>query len=84
MSADVRSRVRRLIGAMAPSGRASADPNSRLVEDLGYDSLRLLELSIALEEAFALQRIESEDTLSIVTVTEVEDLVLRMVARRDT
>lgn len=78
---DLPEKVRRIVGVLAgvPCGNPPAD--ARLVEDLGYDSVRLLELSIALEEAFGLDGLSVEHTLSIRTVANVEERVRALVER---
>jgi acyl carrier protein len=67
---SARQRVIRLIAALAvpqraPDGVAAGD---RLIDDLGFDSVRLIELAMTLERAFGLppQRPENLATVSIV------------------
>jgi acyl carrier protein len=52
-----------------PSGR------TRLVEDLGYHSLALLELAFALEDRFALPAMSEEQAQGIATMADVEEYV---------
>jgi len=52
---------------------------SRLVEDLGGDSLDMLELIMALEERFGLE-VPDEDTEYIKTVRDITDYVKRRLA----
>ncbi|CDO09423.1 acyl carrier protein [Mycolicibacterium cosmeticum] len=61
-----------LVAAMAPDTAGQPELHSALVTDLGYSSLRLLELAIAVERAFALPPLPQE---ALATVTTVADLV---------
>lgn len=69
------ARVRRLVQAMAPEPPVDLADEHRLVEDLGFDSLRLMELTVALERAFELPRQRPEDLVGIRRVGEVIALV---------
>ncbi|WP_280382825.1 acyl carrier protein [Nocardia wallacei] len=70
----VAHRVRLLIEAMAPEPRAGAD-DRRLVEHLGFDSLRLMELTVVLERAFALPRYRPEQLTGVRRVGDVVALI---------
>lgn len=62
-----------LVGAMAPRAR-----EPRLTDafaQLGYTSLRFLELSIAVERAFDLQPLAPETLAGVVTVADLVTLV---------
>jgi acyl carrier protein len=74
---DTRARVRSIIIELAPNpGGARTDTTTRLVEDLEYHSLALLELGFTLEDEFNLPPIDQEQVQHITTVEEIEDLVL--------
>ena len=45
--------------------------DSAFVDDLGADSVDLMDLSMALEEEFGMEEIDSEDIESIVTVGDL-------------
>lgn len=68
-----------LVEAMAPTPPVGATVDSALdsalVDDLGYDSLRLLELSIAAEQAFALPPVSPDKLVGIVTVRDLAEFV---------
>lgn len=70
-------RVRELVGEMSPLGARTAAPDDRVVEDLGYDSVAILELALALEVEFDLQAIAEEQAVDLVTVGDIEALVGR-------
>lgn len=73
-----RVQVRELIGRMSPNGPRPAAPEDRLVEDLGYDSLAVIELSLQLESSFGLTDIGSNGVPDIKTVADVENLVVQI------
>ncbi|MGU3501336.1 acyl carrier protein [Mycobacterium sp. C31M] len=64
-----------LVGAMAPDLGRQPGLDSALIADLGYSSLRLLELSIAVEQAFALPPLRPEAMLGVRTVADLVELV---------
>jgi acyl carrier protein len=76
----LRSGVREVIGEMCPLGKRTAQSSDRLAEDLGYDSLAVIELSLQIESRFGLTAMAQDDATDIVTVGDVEDLVERMAA----
>lgn len=69
------AKVRRLVLAMAPEPPAELADDHRLVEDLGFDSLRLMELTVVLERAFALPRYRPEQLVGVRRVDAVIALV---------
>lgn len=75
----VRKDVRRLIEQLAPVRGVEISPSTELGVDLGYESLRLMELSTALEDHFELTEITEDDAAEADTVAEVEELVVRLV-----
>jgi acyl carrier protein len=68
--------VREIIGRMAPDGAPDPAPDARLVEDLGYDSLAIIEMALELERELGLPRVAEEDAMDIETVAQVEALVV--------
>ncbi|MFD4369536.1 acyl carrier protein [Rhodococcus sp. NPDC058521] len=68
-------KVRAIVGAMSPSPTTAGDDELRLVEDLGYDSLRLMELTVALERAFELPPFRPEQLAPVRTVGAVVKLI---------
>ena len=49
----------------------SVTQDSAFVDDLGADSVDLMDLSMALEEEFGMEEMDSEDIESIVTVGDL-------------
>jgi acyl carrier protein len=75
---DKGARVRELVGSMSPLGSRAAKSEDRVVDDLGYDSVAILELALALEVEFDLQAIGEEQAVDLVTVGDIEALVGRL------
>lgn len=71
-------RVRDVIAAVGEVEPASVTGSSRLAEDLGFDSLRLVELALALESEFGLDEVDETTVLDIATVADVEALILQV------
>ena len=78
----VRKEVRRLIEQLAPVHGVEISPSTELGVDLGYESLRLMELATALEDRFELGEITEDDAAEADTVGEVEELVIRLLGER--
>ncbi len=74
---DVRTEVLELVAAMAPdTAGGEPDLGSALIGgDLGFTSLRLLELSIAVERAFELPQLDQEMLADVATVGDLVKLV---------
>jgi len=68
-------RVRELVGAMSPLGSREVSSSDRVVDDLGYDSVALLELALALEVEFDLQAVGEDQAVDLLTVGDIERLV---------
>lgn len=79
---SVRDDVRRLIVQLAPVRDVDVAPSTELGVDLGYESLRLMELATALEDHFGLDEITEDDAAEADTVGEVEDLIVRLVSEQ--
>jgi acyl carrier protein len=81
MSAEeVAELVRLRVSEMAPTRPQTIDRDTRPIVDLGYDSLRLVELASALEDDFDLEAGDDDDVTDIETVGDIEDRVLAMLA----
>lgn len=78
----IRRDVRRLIEQLAPVRDGEISSDSELGVDLGYESLRLMELATALEDHFELREITEDDAAEADTVGEVEDLAVRLVSEQ--
>ncbi|HTZ44501.1 MAG TPA: phosphopantetheine-binding protein [Jatrophihabitans sp.] len=75
---EVSAKVRELIGQMSPLGAQQASPEQNLVEDLGYDSVSFLELALAIEAEFDIFAIDEEQAANLVTVGDIEELMVKL------
>jgi acyl carrier protein len=66
---DISAEVKRIIREQLDVDEAQVKPESSFIEDLGADSLGLVELVLAFEEAFEID-IPDEDTEKIRTVQD--------------
>lgn len=72
---DLVPRVAAVVGDLAPLRDVDVRPDTRLREELGFDSLSLLELAAALEDEFGLP-LDSELAAEVAdTVTDVAQAV---------
>jgi acyl carrier protein len=71
----VADELRGLIARMSPKNVKSVSAGERLVEDLGYDSLTLIELAVAIEDRFDLPAISEEEAMRIRTVGDLERFI---------
>jgi acyl carrier protein len=71
----IRERVHAVVAAMAPQRHGAVADETDLRFELGYDSLRLMELVIALERGFTLPPIDMEAAFDAATVGDVVRLV---------
>lgn len=76
---EVRAEVREIVLRMAPKpgGMPAPGESARLVEQLGYDSLALLELAFAVEETFGLRPMDLQTASTIQSSADLEAYVLR-------
>jgi acyl carrier protein len=74
MAKDIPSEVKRIIKEQLDVDEKDIKPESSFVDDLGADSLGLVELVLAFEEAFEID-IPDEDTEKIRTVKDAIDYV---------
>ncbi|HET7073157.1 MAG TPA: acyl carrier protein [Mycobacterium sp.] len=71
----IQNDVLALVTALAPAPAAEPDLHRALIDDLGYTSLRLLELCIAVEHAFALPPLGHDMLAGVSTVGDLVNLV---------
>ncbi|MBF6065898.1 acyl carrier protein [Nocardia terpenica] len=76
------ARVRELIAAMAPDPGSAVTDDQQLVTDLGFDSLRLMELTLVLEQAFDLPRYRPDQLAGVHRVTDVIALIEQGLSER--
>jgi acyl carrier protein len=74
MQADVSGEVRSIISSHLGVELAEIDSDANILDDLGADSLDVVELVMALEEAFDIE-VPDEDVEALRTVGDVEKYV---------
>lgn len=71
--------VREVIVAMAPPSTghdaATVTDEARLREDLAFESVRLIELTVVLEKAFVLSPFRPEELVGVLRVADVVALI---------
>ncbi|URM96806.1 acyl carrier protein [Actinomadura madurae] len=77
----VRELIRKLVAEIAPPDSPEVRPGHLLRDELGYDSVREVELTFALEELFEFEPFVVEDAPQLETVGELEDFTLDMIAQ---
>ena len=76
---DITAEVKRIIKEQLDVDEADIKPESTFIDDLGADSLGLVELVLAFEEAFEID-IPDEDTEQIRTVQDAIDYIQKHVS----
>lgn len=79
---ELTAMIRRFTAILAPEPRTTVTREEDLRGDLGYDSLRLIELSYVLEDAFVLEQISVEEAKAIQQVGDIEDIILQKMRER--
>ncbi len=74
MAENVQAEVKRIIKEQLDVDEKDIKPESSFIDDLGADSLGLVELVLAVEEAFEID-IPDEDTEKIRTVQDAIDYI---------
>jgi acyl carrier protein len=74
MAIDIPSEVKRIIKEQLDVDEKDIKPESSFIDDLGADSLGLVELVLAFEEAFEID-IPDEDTEKIRSVKDAVDYI---------
>ncbi|HEX2730760.1 MAG TPA: acyl carrier protein [Polyangiaceae bacterium] len=74
MAEDIATEVKRIIKEQLDVEEGDIKPESSFIDDLGADSLGLVELVLAFEEAFEID-IPDEDTEQIRTVNDAVEYI---------
>ena len=80
--ADVLERVREVISDVLGVPVADIEPDSRLAEDLGAETLQQFELADALEDEFDIE-VNEDELQEQKTVTDVAQMVADLVGESD-
>ena len=74
------AQVRAIVLEMAPFPPTQVTDDATLVDDLGYDSLGLIELATELEREFRLPSMAMEEARDVRTLSDVERFVVEHLA----
>jgi acyl carrier protein len=74
MSIDIETKVKEIISAQLEVRPERVTPEASFIDDLKADSLAVVELVLALEEAFSIE-IPDEDTEQIKTVADAVNYI---------
>jgi acyl carrier protein len=72
---EVRDQVRELVRRHAPRPSAELASDDVLAEQLGYDSLALIELALGLQVRFGIDAGGDSGATNVVTVGDIEQMV---------
>ena len=79
MSEELRAKIYQLVCDQLGVEQSQVSPEATLLDDLGADSLDVVEMVMALEEVFDLE-IPDEDVEGIRTVGDVESYLAKRIA----
>lgn len=74
---DTGAVVLEILRELSPSGAIEIRPDTELVAELGFDSLGLVELLVALEDSLDLPPIDTETPIKMDSVADLEQIVLK-------
>lgn len=76
---DIEKRLTTIITDMALTNPEKVTPQARLIDDLGADSLDMVEIVMASEDEFGIE-ISDEEAEKIITVQDAIDTIGRLLA----
>ena len=79
MGDSLEIKVRNIVAEQLGVDMAEVTPDARILDDLGADSLDVVEMVMSLEEAFDIE-VPDQDVEELRTVADVERYVTRAVA----
>ncbi|GAA3580756.1 AMP-binding protein [Kribbella ginsengisoli] len=71
----IAARVAELVADHAPAGPTTPTAPARLVEDLGFDSLHLMELLVSLQIEFGLEPFDEADLIGLTSVADLTTFI---------
>ncbi|MBO0854829.1 MAG: acyl carrier protein [Nocardia sp.] len=77
---EVRTQVRRLVARLAPEPGVDPVSSDALRDGLGFDSLTLIGLALSIKKQFGVDVRGDARAVDVVTVGDVEDLVVSALA----
>lgn len=72
MGTDPNAVVAQIVTELSPAGIADVNPDADLVADLGFDSLGLVELLVAIEDALGLSPLDTEGLGDVRSVADLQ------------
>lgn len=84
MSDAVSARVYEIIGQLCPEGQRTVRATDQIVDDLGYHSVKLVELTIELEAEFNLPPIDDRTVTGCQTAGDLATLITKMLEPQHT
>ncbi|MFA9407524.1 MAG: acyl carrier protein [Candidatus Dadabacteria bacterium] len=72
---EILGKVREMVASQLGKAEDQITPESSFIEDLGADSLDLVELIMSMEDEFGLE-ISDEDAESIITVQDATNFIM--------
>ncbi|TLQ46303.1 acyl carrier protein [Streptomyces marianii] len=82
LDSTVRTLIRKLVGELSPlQVFPDARPDQVLRDELGYDSVRQVELTFLLEELFGFDSLVIEEAPFMETVSDLEDFTLDVISQ---
>ena len=79
MGDSLELKVRNIVAEQLGVDLAEVTPDARILDDLGADSLDVVEMVMSIEEAFDIE-VPDQDVEELRTVADVERYVIRAVA----
>jgi acyl carrier protein len=79
MGNDLEARIRALVADQLGVNSAEVTPDARILDDLGADSLDVVELVMSLEDTFDIE-VPDEELEGMLTIGDIEQYVIAHVA----
>lgn len=70
-------KIRKIISNQLNISLEKVQPQSRIVEDLGADSLDIVELLMSLEDEFGIS-VSDEQAQQMLTIQDIENVILKL------
>jgi len=80
--AEIRRQISELVIELAPNPDVTLSTQTLLSDELGYHSIVMIELAVALEREFQLEPLPPTEARGIRTVGHLQDAVVRQIMAR--
>jgi acyl carrier protein len=74
--------VAQIVKELSPAGNADVDPDADLIAELGFDSLGLVELLVAIEDALGLSPLDAEGLGDVRSVADLQRVATEALAQQ--